>query len=321
MEINRDNIRKYWENYEMSRWDQIETQKSTYHHFSLASWTQVTEIILEVLENLHIEGKSPSKVASLLSRASSQVEFLTCMKTLSSSPGLKPEFPSWSLVMLGSSHVYSHSTGLAAQPGFMSSSKFLLPWEIPLTKVTTAELEVRWPNILENAAKKASMRGPEEPADNRMTVKVFVGFEYACPRGHRFMISAPDRPMKSSSTMREAATKLVTSDLPLYMACPCRISKPPLAQLTRIHLVTPKAPIWVTLNPQVQPSPGGPIFVPGWESPHRVPPNSYWILRLPYVYWGEGGAHLPPSSLPSPSSPAPRLIKGAVSFDEDFTDG
>ena len=48
MEINRDNIRKYWENYEMSRWDQIETQKSTYHHFSLASWTQVTEIILEV---------------------------------------------------------------------------------------------------------------------------------------------------------------------------------------------------------------------------------------------------------------------------------
>ena len=28
--------------------------------------------------------------------------------------------------------------------------------------------------------------------------------------------------MKSSSTMREAANKLVASDLPLYMACPCR---------------------------------------------------------------------------------------------------
>ena len=30
--------------------------------------------------------------------------------------------------------------------------------------------------------------------------------------------------MKSSSTMREAANKLVGSDLPLYMACPCRFS-------------------------------------------------------------------------------------------------
>ena len=279
------------------------------------------EIILEVLENLHIDGKSPSKVASLLSRASSQVEFLTSMKTLTSSPGLKPEFPSWSLVMLGSSHVYSHSAGLAAQPGFMSSSKFLLPWEISLTKVSAADLEARWPNVLESAAKRASLRGAGETQDNRITVKVFVGFEYECPRGHRFMISAPDRPMKSSSTMREAATRLVGSDLPLYMACPCRISKPPLAQLTRIHLVTPKAPIWVTLNPQVQPSPGGPVFVPGWEAPHKLPPNSYWVLRLPYVYWGEGGAHLPPSSPPAPGSPAPRLIKGAVSFDEDFTDG
>ena len=34
----------------MSRWDQIERQDqdTTYHHFSLDSWTEVTEIILEV---------------------------------------------------------------------------------------------------------------------------------------------------------------------------------------------------------------------------------------------------------------------------------
>ena len=221
------------------------------------------EIILEVLENLHIDGKSPSKVASLLSRNSSQVEVLPHMKTLSSPAGVKPEFCSWSLVMLGSSHVYSHSSGLGAQPGFMSSSKFLLPWEIPLTKVTTKELADKWPNIVENAAKKASLRNPEEPADSRITVKVFLGFEYECPRGHRFMVSAPDKPMKSSSTLREAAGKLVSSCLALYLACPCRITKPPVAQLTRIHVVTPKAPVWITLHPQVQPSPGGPIFVTG----------------------------------------------------------
>ena len=45
------------------------------------------------------------------------------------------------------------------------------------------------------------------------------------------------------------------------------------------------------LNPktQVQPSPGGPVFITGWEAPHKLAINSYWVLRLPYVYWGEGG--------------------------------
>jgi len=282
------------------------------------------EIILEVLENLHIEGsagKSPSKVASLLARTSSQVEFLPHMKTLNSVPGLKPEFSSWSLVMIGSSHLYSHSSGLGAQPGFMSSSKFLLPWEVPLTKLSTAELTDKWPNIMENAAKRASLRGPDEPVDNRITVKVFIGFEYECPRGHRFMVSAPDKPMKSSSTMREAANKLVACDLPLYMACPCRITKPPVAQLTRIHVVTPKAPVWVTINPQIQPSPGGPVFVTGWDSPHRLSINSYWVLRLPYVYCGEGGAHLPPVTPPTPDNPSGCLLKGSVGFDEEFSEG
>jgi len=223
--------------------------------------------------------------------------------------------------MIGSSHLYSHSSGLGAQPGFMSSSKFLLPWEVPLTKLSTAELTDKWPNIMENAAKRASLRGPDEPVDNRITVKVFIGFEYECPRGHRFMVSAPDKPMKSSSTMREAANKLVACDLPLYMACPCRITKPPVAQLTRIHVVTPKAPVWVTINPQIQPSPGGPVFVTGWDSPHRLSINSYWVLRLPYVYCGEGGAHLPPVTPPTPDNPSGCLLKGSVGFDEEFSEG
>jgi len=47
------------------------------------------------------------------------------------------------------------------------------------------------------------------------------------------MVSAPDKPMKSSSTLREAAQRLVTSDMPLYMACPCRAKSPPVAQLMR----------------------------------------------------------------------------------------
>jgi protein SMG8 len=134
------------------------------------------------------------------------------------------------------------------------------------------------------------------------------------------MVSAPDRPMKSSSTMREAANKLVTQDLPLYMACPCRLTKPPVAQLTRLHIVTPKAPVWITLNPQVQPSPGGPVFVTGWDVPHRLAINSYWVLRLPSVYCGEGGAHLPPTTPPAPDSPCGTLLHGTLGLDEDWTE-
>ena len=63
------------------------------------------------------------------------------------------------------------------------------------------------------------------------------------------------------------------------------------------------------------------MFVPGWDAPHKLSPNSYWVLRLPYVYCGEAGVHLPPSSPPAPGSPAGVLLKGAASFDEDFTDG
>jgi len=277
-----------------------------------------TDIILEVLENIHIDapaGKSPSKVESLFARASSQ--FLPHMKTLGSAAGLKPEFTSWSLVLMGSSQVYSHSNGLGAMPGFMSSSKFLLPWEIPLKKATEAELAEKFPNILESAARRAALFTPEAPRE-KLTVKVFIGLEYECPRGHRFMVSGPDKPMKSSSTMRGAAQDLVSSDMPLYMACPCRLKAPPVAQLIRLHLVTPKAPVHITLLPQVQPVPGGPVFVTGWDTPAKLSISSYWVLRLPYVYWGEGGAHLPPLVPPTRDNLSGVLLKGCISFDENY---
>merc|ERR1719186_695742 len=124
-----------------------------------------TDIILEVLENVHITdaasatGPSPGKVASLITRqvCEAKLEFLSHMKTLGSPPGPLPDFSSWALVLVGSSHLYSHSSGLGSQPGFMSSSKFLLPWEVPLAKVNHNTLHDRWPNIAENAAKRASL--------------------------------------------------------------------------------------------------------------------------------------------------------------------
>lgn len=56
-----------------------------------------------------------------------------------------------------------------------------------------------------------------------------------------------------------------------------------MAQLMRIHIVTPKAPVHVTLNPMVQPDEtSGPIFVTGFDQPIELTQSTYWVLRLPY---------------------------------------
>ena len=60
------------------------------------------------------------------------------------------------------------------------------------------------------------------------------------------------------------------------------------------------------------------VSLSGWDSAHRLTPNSYWVLRLPYVYWGEGGAHLPPPAPPSPDAPSGCLLRGAISYDENY---
>lgn len=54
----------------------------------------------------------------------------------------------------------------------------------------------------------------------------------------------------------------------------------------RIHVVTPKAPVHVTLNPRVQPGPPPcPIFVTGAEEPIKLSQSAYWVLRLPYPFY------------------------------------
>ena len=55
-----------------------------------------------------------------------------------------------------------------------------------------------------------------------LTVKVFIGLEYECRRGHRFITAPSDKSSKSKSTI--TAPKVVTSDAPIYSQCPCRAS-------------------------------------------------------------------------------------------------
>lgn len=56
-----------------------------------------------------------------------------------------------------------------------------------------------------------------------ITVKIFIGIEYECIRGHRFMSSAPGKMLKASGSgmVKENASKITKGNMPLYLPCPC----------------------------------------------------------------------------------------------------
>ena len=130
----------------------------------------------------------------------------------------------------------------------------------------------------------------------------------------RFICSGPDKMVKATSSghVKETAQKLVAMDMPLYFPCPCRSSKPLMAQLMRVFVVTPDSPLLVTLKPRIQPATSPcPVFLPGVSSGITLPPASFCVLRFPFVYVTENGPILPPAdSQPLLSC---RVLKGMFS--------
>ncbi|EZA51583.1 hypothetical protein DMN91_010427 [Ooceraea biroi] len=268
-----------------------------------------------------------------LVRQPSTTEYLPGMLHNESPAGLLPQFSSWSLVCLGPSSLYSHNIGLQHQVGMLPTSAFLLPWDVTVRLEHQKERSSLWPAVGDHGAHGGygsgqrgksyqnmnSIRGRKSKGGKEFVVKIFVGVEYECPRGHRFMASAPDKVLKATGNgiVKDSGNKVTSStvDMPLYFACPCRQTKQLIAQLVRIHVVTPKAPVHVTLNPRVQPGPSPcPTFVTGCEEPIKLSQSAYWVLRLPYVYMGEKGPYLPPKE-PVPSSHG-RLLAGMYGISE-----
>lgn len=71
-------------------------------------------------------------------------KYLLSMRNTLSPPNLLPLFCSWSLVRLGSSSVYSHNLGIQDQPGFLSGSHYLLPWNVNVKLEHCTELPSLW---------------------------------------------------------------------------------------------------------------------------------------------------------------------------------
>ncbi|KAK3104605.1 hypothetical protein FSP39_006005, partial [Pinctada imbricata] len=214
-------------------------------------------------------------------RQHSTTEYLIWMINTESPQNLLPKFPSWSICSLGKAGSYNHNTGLDL-PGFLHGSNFLLPWDI-----TVKAEKDKWPSIGETTSRRGRQKKTNREVGD-LNLRIYLGNEYECPRGHRFFCSGPEKVIKvsSNSTVKDNATKLTTMDMPLYCHCPhCRSTKGYVAQLMRLYIVTPEGPARVSVDPQVQPGlPPSPVFTMGFEKPLELPPGGLWVVRLPYPF-------------------------------------
>lgn len=205
----------------------------------------VNEIVIKV-GNIDEEPKDKG-----ILRQPSTTEYLSGMIHSLSPFGVLPQFPSWSLVCVGHSSVYAHNSGLPehVQSGFLSGSNFLLPWDVQVRLENAAS----WAMSYDKTRNRRKPQPLKETSDGQVFVlKIFVGCEYECPRGHRFFLNGPDKILRGGSgIVRDGGSKVVFNDMPLYFPCPCRNTKPNVAQLMRVHVVTPKAPVNIILEPKV----------------------------------------------------------------------
>uniref|UniRef100_A0A1I7XYP3 Nonsense-mediated mRNA decay factor SMG8 n=1 Tax=Steinernema glaseri TaxID=37863 RepID=A0A1I7XYP3_9BILA len=227
--------------------------------------------------------------------------FLETMPHSSQRTHRLPLFPSWNCICLGSSSLYSHNIGMRDQPSMRAGSEFLLPLDVILpvngAKWDTALAELNITNPATFKHKRRIIRlenGLEQEVEK---VKLFIGFDYECSRGHRFMLEAPGTVMKHSrrsGQLKGSATELLASDLPIWMPCPCKKTPNTVAQLMRIHVITPKAPVAIHLEPKVQAIGDEDYFTLG-EGPIQLSLAKYYILRFPFCYVGPNGPIRPPT--------------------------
>ncbi|XP_008009446.2 nonsense-mediated mRNA decay factor SMG8 [Chlorocebus sabaeus] len=239
------------------------------------------------------------KRPNLVDRQASTVEYLPGMLHSNCPKGLLPKFSSWSLVKLGPAKSYNFHTGLDQQ-GFIPGTNYLMPWDIVIRTRAEDEGDLdtnSWPapNKAIPGKRSAVVMGRGRRRDD--IARAFVGFEYEDSRGRRFMCSGPDKVMKvMGSGPKESALKALNSDMPLYILSSSqgRGLKPHYAQLMRLFVVVPDAPLQIILMPQVQPGPPPcPVFYPEKQE-ITLPPDGLWVLRFPYAYVTERGPCFPP---------------------------
>ncbi|GMS84390.1 hypothetical protein PENTCL1PPCAC_6565 [Pristionchus entomophagus] len=235
---------------------------------------------------------------SLCSLRSSCTPLIEGVPHLDAPDDVRPFFPSWNLVCVGTSSLYSHVSGIRGQFGFIGDTH-LHPLDVYLeVDGTTWNRDMAY---VESVIKSSSHLPARSKRLRKGTiterVKLFIGMEYECSAGHRQL------------GMREFddGIHLVENDLPLYQPCSYRKTPCENAQLMRIHIVTPKAPVTVSINPKIIASESSPVFYPGESL--DLSWSRYYILRLPWIYSGPNGV----VPRPSTTSHAGLLLSNSIS--------
>ncbi|SAL96989.1 hypothetical protein [Absidia glauca] len=129
-------------------------------------------------------------------------------------------------------------------------------------------------------------------------IRGFLGVEYECPSGHRFLSCGDGRVCKlgHKGHPKTHANHFIHEDLPLYALCPCnfadyghaKVNPDKLAQLQRIYVVVPDANVSVTMKPSVKiKRPGTDEILDydfGIDAPVTLPRNGVYVFRLPFIY-------------------------------------
>lgn len=84
------------------------------------------------------------------------------------------------------------------------------------------------------------------------------------------------RGISGGSKHNGCGSKVVFNNMPLYFPCPCKNSTDArVAQLMRIHVVTPKAPVNINLDPKIKIR-NDVIFTTGFGEPYSLSQSAYW---------------------------------------------
>ncbi|KAK6026006.1 hypothetical protein OSTOST_08079, partial [Ostertagia ostertagi] len=113
------------------------------------------------------------------------------------SPALPPLFPSWTLTCIGPNNYYTHSYGLRDQPNLKLGGEYLYPVTVQLeVDPVVWDRDMQYVQAVEGVSSRAPPRKARRLPAEIEKVKLFVGMEYECPRGHRFFVAENGEPLR-----------------------------------------------------------------------------------------------------------------------------
>lgn len=159
-------------------------------------------------------------------------------------------------------------------------------------------------------------------------IRGYVGAEYECPHGHRFLSCGEGRVCKlgHAGHPKEHGNYFVHQDLPIFVICPCTYANNATstnnlevtAQLQRLYVVTPDEALTLSIEPKVE------INIPGKEETIVLDlgmkdglsfgPNGVYVLRLPFIYRDTEGLPIPVEVDVQKRLKSATLLKDCIKF-------